>query len=174
MKEKQRARSMKLLKLGRMGMKELVKQPVKQAVREALAEERALADDGDRDRTEIKEVPRRQTKPTDYDTVEYDTEQDDSGGGMLKSALLLAVLGLVAVVLVKKRKMLMGAVKSKDSQDESGTSTVANQRSTTHSDTIGSEESTSHMSDKEPAERSTGNADEYDVDTGNEGLSTTE
>lgn len=162
---------MKLLELGRMGMKELVKQPVKQAVREALAEERDLAENEGRDRSETTEVRRRQPKHTDYDTVEYDAEQDGSGGGMLKSALLLAVLGLVAVMIVKKREKLMGAVKSEDSQDESDSDTVANQRSTTHSDSIGSEESTSHMADDEPAERSTGAPD---LDTENEGLSTTE
>lgn len=172
MRHQQSSPSSKLLEVGRIGVNYLLREPVKQAVREALAEERALADGRERALSSDQRPPRR---PED---TEQETEQDGSVSRIRRPAMLLAVLGLVAAAALMKREQLLGLVESEeflDQADDDGSPTVANQRSTTHDDPIGTGESPSGVGDDEPVERSAAaDTKEYQMDTENDGISTTE
>jgi len=167
MRDQQGSRSTKLLELGRIGVKSLVREPVKEAVREALAEERGLTENRKRGQSEGWE---------ERASLSDQTSQSESGNRILRPAVVLGLLGLVAVGILLKRQALKRFVSGEEVPDESDdlSETVSNQRSTTPADSIGTDESTSGMGEDGDTDSGSEQPKEFDVDTEGEGLSTTE
>lgn len=106
MTDQRSSRSKLLLDLGRIGVKSLIREPVRDSVREALAEERAEADD-----------QRRATHPP------IEEESSEDGNRFLRPAMLLPILGLVAVGAIVRRRSPRTGSTGPSAAAESGEST---------------------------------------------------
>lgn len=134
MEEQRSSRSKQLIELGHVGMKSLIKEPVKEAVREALREERLAADDHDQ---------HRQARPNRSD----DEDATADGSWFRRSAVLLPVLGVVALGAIAGRRRLIELANERgvvDQSDEMDATEAMNRTSPAASDHMDAAESASH------------------------------
>jgi len=96
MREERSSRWTGLRKLGRIGVKSLIKEPVKEAVQEALAEEQEVAEE-------------------QVETTERQHEESEAGSRnrLLRPKLLLPILGIAAAGALARRWGLVKMGKEK-------------------------------------------------------------